>query len=618
METIIASTKNIKGLLTASGKYGIKDYQREYRWEEKHVTKMLDDLYEKFLESYDGNQETDREVIKHYNSYFLGSIIVSREGGEKFITDGQQRLTSLTLLLIYIHHQLDDESQKTKLSNLIRSYDYGKVSFNIDVEERKECMEALFNNQHFDTTGKSESIDNIVGRYEDIKKHLSGEPSGIDLLWFSDWLIGRVYMVEIEAPSDKDAYTIFEAMNDRGLSLSPADMLKGYLLSNIENGSRRDGANNTWRETIRSLQGIGKDEDSSDAIKAWFRSQYAQKTRVRKRDAQPEDYELIGTEFHRWVKNRSELLGLSNSDAYHRFITQEFTYYSRLYEKIRKAAKNMDFAQSENLECIHYNAHNNFTLQYPVLMSSIGRECSENDAARMLRIISTYIDILIARRIWQGQSFSYSSMQYNMFQLILEIRGQSRERIIDVLANRLTSDSAGEFASNKNFALNRRNGPQIHYLLARMSFFVEEKSGAGTRFSEYIKRSGRREDAYEIEHIWAKHPERHTEEFTEEEFLDYRNRIGGLLILPKSFNASYGDKPYSEKCPYYYGQQSYLAKSLHENTYENNPRFLRFVQESGIPFQGHPEFKKADLDKRQELYTKLAELVWNPENLRNL
>lgn len=616
MGNIIANTKNIKELLT-SDRYSIEYYQREYRWQEKHVIKMLDDIQEKFLGSYDANQG-DRGVIQSYGPYFLGSIIISKgDSGQKFITDGQQRLTSLTLLLIYIYHQLEDTSQKAKLSNLIRSDNYGRISFSINVEERTECMDALFNGDSFDVTDESESVINIVGRYEDIKKHFPSDLSAKGILWFSDWLIEKVYMVEIEASSDSDAYTIFEVMNDRGLSLSPTDMLKGYLLSNIEDGSRRNSANDTWREIISSLQDIGKDEDS-DAIKAWLRSQYARKTRERKRNAQPEDYELIGTEFHRWVKDHSEILELSGGEAYHRFIMQEFKYYSRLYEKIRSAEDSMEFAKSRNLESIHYNAHNNFTLQYPVLMSSIERGCNEDDAERMLRIVSTYIDILIARRIWNGMSFSYTYMQYNMFQLMLEIRGQSREHIIDVLINRLENDSARNFASNKSFALTGRNGPQVHYLLARMSSFVREKSDMGANFSEYIKRSGRREEAYEIEHIWANHPERHTDEFTEEDFSVHRNWIGGLLILPKLFNASFGDMPYSEKYEHYFGQTSYLAKSLHENMYENNPGFLNFVRESGIPFQSHPEFKKADLDKRQELYTKLAELIWNPENLREL
>ncbi len=60
---------------------------------------------------------------------------------------------------------------------------------------------------------------------------------------------------------------------------------------------------------------------------------------------------------------------------------------------------------------------------------------------------------------------------------------------------------------------------------------------------------------------------------------------------------------------------SSFAQSLHERAYEHNPGFRRFMEESGLCFRAHAEFKKADLDARQELYCKLAEQIWNPENL---
>ena len=89
-----------------------------------------------------------------------------------------------------------------------------------------------------------------------------------------------------------------------------------------------------------------------------------------------------------------------------------------------------------------------------------------------------------------------------------------------------------------------------------------------SRYAEYAQRGTK---GYEIEHIWADHPERHADEFAHpSEFQEYRNRIGGLLLLPKSFNASYGDLPYAEKREHYVGQ-NLLARSLHEQAYDHNP-----------------------------------------------
>jgi hypothetical protein len=170
------------------------------------------------------------------------------------------------------------------------------------------------------------------------------------------------------------------------------------------------------------------------------------------------------------------------------------------------------------------------------------------------------------------------------------------------------------FSSNDRFRLHGMNGRQIHRLLARMIDYIETESSVASRYAEYPQR-GRK--GYEIEHIWADHPERHKEEFAHpSDFQEYRNRIGGLLLLPKSFNASYGDLRYAEKREHYLGQGgNLLARSLHERAYDHNPGFKRFIQESRLPFRPHSEFKKADLDARQQLYQELAEQIWNPDRI---
>ena len=85
-------------------------------------------------------------------------------------------------------------------------------------------------------------------------------------------------------------------------------------------------------------------------------------------------------------------------------------------------------------------------------------------------------------------------------------------------------------------------------------------------------------------------------------------------MLPKSFNASYGDRPYSDKREHYC-KQNLLAHSLHKKGYELDPGFLRFIDKSGLPFRAHVDFKKADMDARQKLYQAVAEQIWNPANL---
>lgn len=606
MKEIQGDAKNILGLL-GHAKFSIDYYQREYRWETKHVIKLIEDLTEKFLESH--RKENDRSAVRNYGRYFLGSIIISHKNRDRFIIDGQQRLTSITLLLIHLYRHLSDDGDKHHLSNLILSQKFGKKSFNLDIEERVACMNALYSGKPFDETDQPESVANLTARFSDIEESFPEDILEKETLpYFADWLMENVYLVEITAYSDADAYTIFETMNDRGMSLTPTDMLKGYLLAKIDDAEMRNEASVVWRNCVESLRKLGKDEDA-DAIKTWLRSQHAKTIRERKLGAKPCDFDLIGTEFHRWVRDHEQDLSLTDGKSFSHFIHEDFRFYSRWYETILLAARDL----TEGLEVIHYNAQNNFTLQYQLLMAPILRSDGDEEIHRKLRIVGSFIDILLTRRIWNWKAITHSAMQYTMQLVIRKIRGKSAEELTEILIKHL-SDTDEMFATNDRFCIHGTNGQHIHRLLARMTDYVETSSGRSSRYKEYIQRSGAR--GYQVEHIWAFHPDRHESEFQHMwDFAEYRDRIGGLLLLPKSFNASFGDMTYKRKLPHYYGQ-NLLAQSLCEKAYEKDPGFARFVKKSGLPFRSHEEFKKADLDERQKLYSLIAEEVWNPDTLR--
>ena len=171
-------------------------------------------------------------------------------------------VSSVDDLLIFLQHQLEDAEQKGQIADLIFSQRYGRRSFNLDIPERTACMEALYKGEEFSDADVPESVANILTRYADIDDLFPGELRAMALPYFVDWLVENVHLVEITAYSDGDAYTIFETMNDRGLSLTPADMLKGYLLANIADTEKRTRASRVWKERVQSLAELGKEEDA--------------------------------------------------------------------------------------------------------------------------------------------------------------------------------------------------------------------------------------------------------------------------------------------------------------------------------------------------------------------
>jgi hypothetical protein len=602
MREILGKAKTVRELLKGV-KYSIDYYQREYKWHEKQIRELVDDLSGKFLEEYQPTHP--RSKVADYPHYFLGSIIISKKESVGYIVDGQQRLTSLTLLLVLLRNLQKDQAKQVNVDELIFSEKFDQKSFNLHVDERTPAMDALYEGQPFDITNRPESVQNLVQRYRDLETCFPEELRDDTLPYFIDWLLENVHLVEITAYSDDDAYTIFETMNDRGLSLSPTDMLKGYLLANIDE-NKRTSANTRWRDRIRDLNDAGK-EIESDFFKAWLRSQYATKIRERKKGAKAEDFDRIGTEFHRWLRDAAGTVGLNHSDDFYQFIDADFDFYSRQYIRLIDASQQ----PIAGLEHVLYNAQQGFTLQYMLLLAPLQPSDSDDIVIRKIGLVARYLDILLTWRLWNFRTIAYSTMQYAMFVVMRDIRGLSPDPLALKLHEFLAKENE-TFASNDRLWMHQQNRYPLHRILARLTDHVETQSGQPSHYLEYVSEGKSR---YEVEHIWANHSERHTDEFSHAaDFSEYRNRIGGLLLLPKKFNASYGDLTYTDKLPHYL-TQNLLARSLHDQCYQHNPGFMQFIQRSGLPFHGHEDFKKADLDARGALYRQLAEQIWNPEDL---
>ncbi|GLX98725.1 DUF262 domain-containing protein [Herbidospora sp. NBRC 101105] len=607
MKKIDGVAKSVREILKGN-KYSIDYYQREYKWESKQLSELVNDLTSKFDEAWDPSHA--RKEVEKYPYYFLGSIIISEKDGEPFVVDGQQRLTSLTLLLTYLRRLQHERDNQVSIDELIFSEKYGEKSFNLDVPDRVDCMEALYEKGTYDPPADApESVLTLVERYEDLDVVFPEELRNEALPFFIDWLQNRVQIVQITAYADDDAYTIFETMNDRGLKLTPADMLKGYLLANIEDGKPRLKANDLWRKRLRTLNERSDDADA-DFLKTWLRSQYSTKIRERKKAAQPEDWDRIGTEFHRWLRGDHERVGLTTREDFYGFVVKEFDFYSQQYLRIVKAS-NESINIDSGLRHIRYNADHGFTLQDQLLLAPLNPDDDKKAIDLKLEIVGRYIDILLAWRIWNFRSTAYSTMQYAMFNVMRGIRRLSVTDLAERLHEQLGKENE-TFDNNNNLYLHQQNRSQLHRILARITDFVAVESGETSKYDELTNNQKVR---YEVEHIWADHYGQHRDEFAHEADFDrHRNRIGDLILLPKSFNASYGDNSYEVKLPHYFGQ-NILAKSLNPQCYKNHSGFVKFVKDSGLAFRPHEAFKAADVVERGQLYREIAKQIWNPEDL---
>ena len=601
---IEAKNRSIAEVLD-SKKYTVDYYQREYSWQQKHIEQLVTDLATAFLNEYAPSHE--RQEVENYNSYYLGPFVLSEKDGKRSVIDGQQRLTSLTLILVYLNNLQREFGMNEAVEGMIFSEKFGKKSFNLDVPERIACLQALFETGQYELPdGADVSTVNMVERYNDIVEAFPKEIDGNVLPFFIDWFKERVVLVEILAYSDDNAYTIFETMNDRGLNLTPTEMLKGYLLSRFKDDDLRKAANNFWKTSIINLQNLDKEEDQR-FIQAWLRAKYAVTIRPGKVGSKNEDFEKIGTRFHNWFRDNLNLMSLdkgSQSD-FNQFVNATFKYYLDAYFRIRQAEQQLTPA----LASVHYIAQWGIanSLSYPLLLAPLLPSDSNDVANKKMNMVAKYIEIFSVRRSVNFKNFSASSIRYSMYTLVKDIRDKTIEELQVILQSKI--DAMDEnWDGFKRFQLHGQNKYFIKYLLSRLSGYVDELAGESTNFYNYFhKTTGK---PFEIEHIWNQHYVEHKDEFEQQhDFEDYRNRLGGLVLLPRGTNQSYGDKPYEIKKNHYI-KENLMVKSLCPLAYVSNPNFRKLIDEHGLPFVAHEAFNKADVEQRQSLYQSICERIW--------
>ena len=251
-------------------------------------------------------------------------------------------------------------------------------------------MNAIFNDQPFDITDVGESVKNLYGRYNDIIDVFPADDITDDmLLHFCDWLAEKVFFIEIVATTEQDAHKVLVTMNDRGLSLTSTEMLKGYLLSEIKDDTKREKLNDIWKDKVLTLK---KDDDKGEEtfIKAWLRAQYAETIRETKAGAVNQDFDIIGGSFHKWVRDERDKLDLSSTDDFELFI-MKFSKFADVYKKIREAENTF----AEETKYIYYNAQVNFTLQPQLLLAPICYEDTWPVIIEKMNLVARFIALSI-------------------------------------------------------------------------------------------------------------------------------------------------------------------------------------------------------------------------------
>ena len=224
------ATLNIREFLS-EGKYVIPIYQRNYDWGEREALQLLEDISDYAQKNKEQNKGQNKEQKKKQDKeqneeqpYYIGSAVVflrTAHGETYFETiDGQQRLTTLTILACLLKHQ--EKAGWFEKPNL--SYDHRK--------EADEALMMLVNGQ----LSQHPSAQNIVSVYRLLEKHLQPMLTAkeLDLETFADYLFEKVIMLRIPVPQDTQLNHYFEIMNTRGEQLEKHEVLKAVLMGKLD------------------------------------------------------------------------------------------------------------------------------------------------------------------------------------------------------------------------------------------------------------------------------------------------------------------------------------------------------------------------------------------------
>lgn len=238
MKKLDAGEYPLGKVFSSDFEFAIPDYQRPYSWGTEQSLQLLDDL--------DGAIDRDPD-----EPYFLGSLVLVRDSGRRAeVIDGQQRLTTLSILFAVMRDLTSNDALRKELSDFIQ--EPGKITAGTKPKPRLELRprDAHFFREYVQTVGSTDQLialdDNavVVDSRRNIRDNARALRNNL-----ADWppkrleqlaeLVGsRTFLVVVATPDLTSAYRIFSVMNARGLDLSPSDIFKARTIGEVDDDDR--------------------------------------------------------------------------------------------------------------------------------------------------------------------------------------------------------------------------------------------------------------------------------------------------------------------------------------------------------------------------------------------
>lgn len=573
---MIATQNNINQFLYTPGKYfEIPDFQRPYSWDKANVTSFLDDL---------------EAVLSSGKNHYFGSVVYINEGNKSTIIDGQQRATTVLLMLTAIYHLVLEDPAKASLpaeaikdNFLFNKYDYSGEQNRIKlrtVTTDNKIFEQIYNQ---DIDGKKSDIkqykdSKLYQAYLQFMEYFTGKQN---LERYIDGLTHFEIVTLALATGDDDPQKVFESINSTGKPLTDGDKIRNFALMLNDKQAREVVLEKYWSKIEQSLTDINKDY-ISDFFRNFLTSRLQKEVKVEQ--VYPEFKKL----FYRHIQDVQDLPSV---EAFYGTVLSYLNNYLLL--------KFNDNADGDYSRSIVWRAYRlNFLkieTPYPFLMRLLEdyehKELDEKSVTTVFDILESYL----ARRI----ICNIPTTGLNGLFAILhkEIMGYLKEypdsNYVDVFKYSLLSRSGSvrypaDAEVNAAIVRNPFYSQRNSYIMFVLSSFDDQ-----SKESALLKQIASKEINISIEHIM---PQKLTDSWREmlgersEEIHDqYLHTLPNLTLT--GYNSEYSNKDFNTK------------KTI-ENGFNDSPLAInKFIRGTDV-------WNEQALVKRADWWCKTVKKLW--------
>lgn len=565
---------NIERLLNGQDYYEIPVLQRNYVWSKDNIKNLMTDI----KESMDEDLTQD---------YFIGSMVFSEGKDRKIVVDGQQRITTLSLIFAVAVARFK-EDEDTDYIGLYSSYLYKKTPDDDGVIQSMNRLKHHDRDNHFFTelisnnaigTSVTTSQTNMVTARETIEDELSSFKEDHELKRFMNYLAKRVHIVSMVTSDLNMAFRIFETLNDRGAKLQPEDLLKNMLLRNLSDGSY-DQVAKSWDNFINIL--------TSDNGKLLVPTSTFLKHYVMSKGDMVQKAKL-----YKWfddltqlpAENQIKLLGyeLNTNEGINAFI-------SELEEEAKIYAKALSGNFEESIDnCIALG------VKQVLIMVLASKKLDETKRKKVF----TLMESLIFSYVITASRFNV--VEKSLFKIAGKIRNAHTnsslfDEAIEDIEVLILEKKEQALTALVEFKMKKSDRKKTKYILSKLGESLDD-----------IDHS-----SFTIEHIMPEEKSagwKHVKESAE----DYEvlvSSIGNLTLINPSGNSSLKNKDFDSKRQVY-SNQTMLTKTIVESVYTGtkNTKHDKAIKAFNYdPVSG--AWNKREIERRAKALRDLAEHIW--------